>query len=137
DSYVARQATAQARDVEQAHVFRHSVRSYLFGELISRVHKTKHDSEILFVSCMLHDVGLSKQFATPHQRFEIDGANLARKMLLESGAVAERGRIALDAVVLHAMYGIARFKEAEVRLASAGVITDVGAAFVQSLEKAQ
>jgi hypothetical protein len=137
DSHVARQAAIQARDVEHPHVFRHSVRSFLFAELISRARKIKHDSEMLYVSCMLHDIGLSKQFATPHLRFEIDGADLARKMLLASGATAERGRIAWDAVVLHSMYGIARFKEPEVRLASAGVITDVGAAFVQDLEKAQ
>ncbi|HEY5093489.1 MAG TPA: HD domain-containing protein [Candidatus Eremiobacteraceae bacterium] len=135
DSYIARQAEQEAREVEHVHVYRHSVRSFLFAELISRAQKIKHDSETVFVSCVLHDIGLSKQYSTPANRFEVDSANAARKLLAASGAKPDRTRIAWDAIALHAMYGIARFKDPEVKLVSAGVITDVGAAFVSILEK--
>jgi hypothetical protein len=135
DSYLARQATAQAREVEHVHVYRHSVRSFLFAELVARARKIKHDTETVYVSCLLHDIGLSERYSTPHTRFEVDGANAARKLLQANGVKQDRMRVAWDAIALHAMYGIARYKDPEVKLVSAGVITDVGAAFASSLEK--
>ncbi len=135
DSYLARQATAEAFEVEHVHVYRHSVRSFLFAELIARARKIKHDPETVYVSCLMHDIGLSDRYSTPHTRFEVDGANAARKLLQANGVKQDRARIAWDAIALHAMYGIARYKDAEVKLVSAGVITDVGAAFASSLEK--
>ncbi|HKW45056.1 MAG TPA: HD domain-containing protein [Candidatus Eremiobacteraceae bacterium] len=135
DSYIARQATSEAHEVESAHVFRHSVRSFLFAELISRARKIKHDVETVYVSCVLHDIGLSEQHSTPHTRFEVDGANAAKKLLETVEAKSDRIRIVWDAIALHAMYDIARYKDPEVKLVSAGVITDVGAAFVSSLVK--
>jgi HD domain-containing protein len=133
DSYLARQATQQARDVETEHVFRHSVRSFVFAELISRARKIKHDTELVYISCVLHDIGLSEQYSTAHTRFEVDGANHAKKFLLANDASPDHARIAWDAVALHPMYGIARYKDPEVKLVSAGVITDVGAAFASEL----
>ena len=135
DSYIARQATTEAQEVEHPHVFRHSVRSFVFAELISQVRKIKHDSEMVYLSCVLHDIGLSKRYSTAHNRFEVDGANVVRKLLVANGAKPDRARIAWDAIALHAMYGIARYKDPEVKLVNAGVITDVGAAFVSLLEK--
>lgn len=135
DSYVARQAVQEARDVEHVHIYRHSVRAFLFAELIARARKIKHDAETVFVSCVLHDIGLSKQYSTPDNRFEVDSANAAKKLLADNGVTADRMRISWDAIVLHSMYGIAKFKDPEVKLVSAGVITDVGAAFVSILEK--
>jgi hypothetical protein len=133
DSYLARQATQEARDVETEHVFRHSVRSFVFAELISRARKITHDTELVYISCVLHDIGLSDKYSTAHTRFEVDGANHAKTFLLANGASQEHARIAWDAVALHPMYGIARYKDPEVKLVSAGVITDVGAAFASEL----
>ena len=133
DSYLARQATQDARDVETEPVFRHSVRSFVFAELISSARKIKHDTELVYISCVLHDIGLSEQYSTAHTRFEVDGANHTQKFLLANGATSEHARIAWDAVALHPMYGIARYKDPEVKLVSAGVITDVGAAFASEL----
>lgn len=135
DSYVARQATIEAHEVETVHVYRHSIRSFLFAELISKARNIKHDVETVYVSCMLHDIGLSKKYSTAHNRFEVDGANAARTLLVAHGVKADHARIAWEAIALHAMYGIARYKDPEVKLVSAGVITDVGAAFASLLEK--
>jgi hypothetical protein len=135
DSYAAKQATAQAQDVEDPQLFRHSARSFVFAELIASAKKIKHDAEIVYVSAILHDIGLTKEHATPHLRFEIDGANLAKKLLAATNATAVQSQVAWDAVVLHSMFDIARYKEPEVNLVSAGVITDVGAAFVPYLDK--
>ena len=133
DSYLARQETQQALEAETAHVYRHSVRSFVFAELISRARKIKHDPELVYISCVLHDIGLSDQYSTIHTRFEVDGANHAKKFLLAHGVSSERARIAWDAIALHPTYGLARYKDPEVKLVSAGVITDVGAAFASEL----
>jgi hypothetical protein len=128
DSYAARQAAAQAQEVEDPQVFRHSLRSFYFAELIAQAQNIRHDPEVVYVAAVLHDIGLSKERSTPHVRFEIDGANAAKGLL--SGG---RAQVAWDAVVLHSIFSIARFKEPEVHLVSAGVITDVGGAFLKYL----
>lgn len=135
DSAVAREAAETARSAENDALFRHSLRSFVFAELIAKAQNVKHDSELVYVAAMLHDVGLTHSYATPHRRFEVDGAERAKKVLTTNGASAERVRIVWDAITLHAAYGLARFKDPEVNLVSAGVITDVGAAFAPMLDK--
>lgn len=49
----------------------------------------------------------------------------------------QQTQVAWDAITLHSIYSIARFKEPEVQLVSAGVITDVGAAFASSLDRSK
>jgi hypothetical protein len=134
DTVAARAALALATSSEDPQVLRHSLRSYYFGSLIGAKLGVAFDPQTLFVACTLHDLGLSPDHATPHARFEIDGANAARAALVAGGASAEDARRAWDAVTLHAIYSIAKFKEPEVRLASAGIITDVGAAFAKLLD---
>jgi len=135
DSSAATQAVAQAYEVEDPQVFRHSARSFVFAELISQARSIKHDPETVFISAILHDIGLSKEYPAPHQRFEIAGADIAKGLVAGAHAGSPQAQIAWDAVVLHSIYSIARFKEPEVMLVSAGVITDVGAAFVPFLQK--
>jgi hypothetical protein len=136
DSYAAQQALTQAQDVEAPAIFRHSARSFVFAELVSQARGVKHDPEIVYIAAMLHDIGLSKEFATPHVRFEIDGADRTKQVLTAAGHSMTDAQIGWDAVALHSIFSIARFKEPEVFLLSAGVLTDVGGAFLQYLDKA-
>jgi hypothetical protein len=136
DSYAAKQAATQAQDVEAPEIFRHSARSFVFAELVSQARGMKHDPEIVYIAAMLHDIGLSKEFATPHARFEIDGADRTKQVLTAAGHSAADAQIGWDAVALHSIFSIAGFKEPEVFLLSAGVLTDVGGAFLQYLDKA-
>lgn len=137
DSYAAKQATAQARDVEDPQVFRHSMRSFVFAELIAQAQNIRHDPEVVYVAAVLHDLGLSQTRLTTHERFEIDGANAAKGLLSADSLSSARAQVAWDAVVLHSIYSIARYKEPEVHLVSAGVITDVGGAFLKYLPEAR
>lgn len=135
DSYAAKQAATQAQTVEAPEIFRHSARSFVFAELISQARNVKHDPEIVYIAAMLHDIGLSKEFAMPHARFEIDGADLTKQILTAAGHSKTDAQVGWDAVALHSIFSIARFKEPEVFLLSAGVLTDVGGAFLQYLDK--
>lgn len=135
DSSLARKAAELAADGAHEEIYRHALRSFIFAALIAERKKTKYDSEVAFVSAILHDSGLSPAHATPHVRFEIDSANAARRLMSEAGMPLEKINTAWDAIVLHSMFDIAQFKQPEVMLVSAGVITDVGAAFVPLLHK--
>jgi HD domain len=135
DSGLAREATATAQAAENEALFGHSLRSFVFAELIAKAQNVRHDPELVYVAALLHDIGLTNAFATPHRRFEVDGAEQAKNLLTKRSAPDNRIRIVWDAIALHTMYGIARYKDPEVRLVSAGVITDVGAAFAPVLKK--
>jgi len=135
ESQLAREATEAARTVEPPHLFLHSLRSFVFGELFANAKGIKHDSEVVYVSAVLHDIGLTPEHATPHQRFEVDGANLERDLVTKHAKPDDDGYIAWEAVAMHSLYGYARFMKPEVNVLSAGVVTDVGAAFAPQLER--
>ena len=137
NSKLARDAMNEAQQTEAIEVFRHSLRSFLFAELIAQNTGVKHDSELVFVSALLHDIGLYPQYSVAHHRFEVDGANVARALMAQSGKSERETQLAWDAITLHSIYSIARFKEPEVQLVSAGVITDVGAVFASSLQRSK
>ena len=90
DSAVGRAAIRLAESTESTSVFNHSVRSYLFGELLAahdgiRPH-TDYESETLFLGCVLHDVGVGTA-AAGNARFEIEGAESAAQDVAESRAL--------------------------------------------------
>jgi hypothetical protein len=133
DSSLAKKAAELAAGGAHQEIYRHALRSFVFAALIAERKKTKYDAEVAFVSAILHDSGLSPSHATPHVRFEVDSANTARQLMTEAGMPLDKINTAWDAIVLHSMFDIAKFKQPEVMLVSAGVITDVGAAFVPLL----
>ncbi|HEV7179283.1 MAG TPA: HD domain-containing protein [Candidatus Baltobacteraceae bacterium] len=135
DSRLAQEAMQQARAAEDPQIFRHSLRSFVFAELIANARGIKRDRELVFVSAILHDLGLTTAHSTPGNRFEVDSASAARALLHAHGANAEATRIVWDAITLHSMYDLAEFKDPEVKLVSAGVITDVAGAFVRILNR--
>ncbi|MFF2196589.1 HD domain-containing protein [Streptomyces sp. NPDC058157] len=117
-----------AEEVEPAVVFRHSVRSYLFARALAdhdgMTAGADFDDELVFLGCVLHDLGLSEQ-GNGHQRFEVDGADLAARFLRELGADEEAVAVVWDAVALHTSEGIAPRKGPEVALVHAGISVDV------------
>jgi len=50
------------------------------------------DPELLYVGAMFHDLGLTEKFRTHHQRFEVDGADEARRFLTAHGIDGEGAR---------------------------------------------
>jgi hypothetical protein len=127
DSSVAREATALARSAEPAEIFNHSLRTFLFAELIAQARSIKHDSELVYVASILHDTGLTARYMSADQRFEVDGANLSRELLKKHGVTAAAAELVWDAIALHDSGGIARWKQPEVKLVNAGVAADFGA----------
>jgi HD superfamily phosphodiesterase len=83
------------------------------------------DPELLYVGAMFHDLGLTPRYRRTDQRFEVDGADLARDFLLEHGRTAAEARAVWLAVALHTTPGIVEHLEPETALVTAGVETDV------------
>jgi HD domain len=107
ETEVAEQAYRFAEQIEPAFVFAHSVRSYLYArELAGRGSSRDYDDELLFLSCVRHDIGLTDQ-GNREPRFEVDGADSASEFLRERGADERRARIVWLAVALHTSDGIA------------------------------
>lgn len=127
DTKAAREATEIARSAEPLEIFNHSLRTYLFAELIANAKKISHDVEIVYIASILHDTGLSRAYMSAEHPFEVDGANVARTLLRKHGVSYSRSDLAWDAVALHDNGGIAQHKQVEVRLVNAGVGADFGA----------
>jgi HD superfamily phosphodiesterase len=81
DSRLAREATELVRDTESPLLFNHSTRVYYFGSLAGQRRGLKFDLELLYISAMFHDMGLTPQYSSKSDRFEVDGANAARAFL--------------------------------------------------------
>src|SRR5712672_4719486 len=81
DSKLAREITELVRDTEPALLFHHSSRVYYFGALAGKRRSLKFDPELLYAGAMFHDMGLTPRHSSPHERFEVDGANAARAFL--------------------------------------------------------
>jgi len=126
DTKLAREATSTAKAALPAEIFNHSLRTYLFAELIAKAKKIDHDAELVYVASILHDTGMSTMHMSADRPFEVDGAELARDLLAKYRVSENRSNRVWDAIALHDNGGIAAHKQAEVRLVNAGVGADFG-----------
>jgi hypothetical protein len=114
-----------ARQHSEPYLFNHVMRSWLFAVSIAERHKVEHDAEVLAVATLLHDLGLAREFAGP-LRFEVEGANAARRFAREEGVDTRRAQLIWDGVALNSTPSIGLHKETEVCLCTAGIGLDWG-----------
>jgi HD domain-containing protein len=125
DTPLVRDITTYIRDAEDDLLFDHSRRVFLFGALQGRRRGLEPNLELLYAGALFHDLGLTERYRTSQLRFEVDGANAARKFLMEHGVdKADADKVWLS-IALHTTPGIPEFLEPEVALVTAGVETDV------------
>lgn len=125
DSAIAKQATELLREHGSDLLYNHSLRSFLFASLNGQQNDIRYDAEILYVSAMFHDLGLTAHYRSSDKRFEVDGADAARNFLLGHGVSPQSLQLVWDAIALHTSPGIAEYKEPEVALLNFGVALDV------------
>ena len=124
DTPLVYDAIELARDSSEPYLFNHVMRSWLFGVLIGEGAKPAPDPELLAVSAILHDLGLTDRYSA-EERFEVDGANAARSFLKERGIPAHQIQLVWDAIALHTTRSIALHKESEVAVIHSGIAIDV------------
>jgi HD superfamily phosphodiesterase len=125
DSTLAREATELVRDVAAPLLFDHSRRVFLFGALRGREQGLRFDPELLYVGALFHDLGLTGRYRRTDQRFEIDGADEARRFLHEHGVTGEPADRVWTAVALHTTPEIPLHMAPEIALVTRGVELDV------------
>lgn len=79
----------------------HRVRSYLWSEMYAVAHDITADAELLYVSAMLHDIGLTEAFDTYRTPFEVAGGDLAWVFSVAAGWPPDRAARAPEIIVLH------------------------------------
>ena len=129
DTSVAQAAIRLAQSTESPSVFNHSVRSYLFGELVAAHEGMRpgadYDGDALFLGCVLHDLGAGSA-APGKARFEVEGADLAAALLTEHGCERTLVDGVWEAIALHTSMGIADRFGPLCHLVRSGVGVDFG-----------
>jgi HD domain len=125
DSKVANEITEFIRDTESTLLSNHSSRVYYFGALAGKRRGLKFDAELLYAGAMFHDIGLVSAYSSEADRFEVDGANVARNFLRSHNISEQDIDHVWTAIALHTTPGIHQYMHPVVSLVTAGVEMDV------------
>jgi hypothetical protein len=125
DGKLAQEVTELVRDTEPSLLFNHSTRVYYFGSLAGKKRGLKFDPELLYLGAMFHDMGLTPQYSSKSDRFEVDGANCARAFLRQHNISQQQIDTVWTAIALHTTPGIPQYMHPVVALLTNGVEMDV------------
>jgi HD superfamily phosphodiesterase len=125
DSRLARDLTQFVRDTESPSLFHHSCRVYYWAALAGKRRQLQFDAELLYAGTMFHDMGLTDEYSSADERFEVDSANAARKFLRSYGIAQRDIETVWTAIALHTTPGIPQHMHPVVALVTAGVEMDV------------
>ena len=117
-------------------LFHHSRRVFLLGALHADARGLDVDLELLYLASLFHDTGLVPPYAEPAQRFEMDGADNARRFMSEHGFA--RGDIDLvwEAIALHTTPAVPGRMAPVIATTNLGVLTDVVGSGLDDLDPA-
>ena len=133
DSRIARAAMELARDVSDPMLFHHVMRSYWFGELLGQALPDALDREIILLSAVLHDLGLTSH-ARGTRRFEVEGADAARQFVAQRGLAHDKAWMVHDTIMLHTMdHNL--YRQPEARMVQGGILADVVGVGIGALDK--
>jgi hypothetical protein len=125
DTALVAHAIEFARENSEPYLFNHAMRSWLFAEAIAQKSDSAYDAEVLAVSTILHDLGLTDRFQGS-LRFEVEGANAARTFARAYDVDERRLQLIWDAIALNSTPSICLHKETEVAISVLGVGLDWG-----------
>lgn len=124
DTAVALEAASLLRAQAPGVLAAHCYRTYLFGAALGTRDGLDWDAELLFVSAMLHDLGLI-DFLGGEGPFEQRGAAAAQSWLIEHGWPEDRAWVVAQAIRMHMDVGRAGQERPEVALLHFGAAADV------------
>ena len=131
---VCEEALALAQRELSAPIFNHSLRVFLYARAFA-ADDAKETNEVnpatgpfpesvLFVACILHDLGTGESFDSSSERFEVCGADAAAKLLRKHGFDEPHVQQAWLAIAVHACPGIAERILGVVRIVRLAVRVD-------------
>jgi hypothetical protein len=128
DSKLARAAEECARELSSPGLYAHCLRTWAFAAMFAQRRRVAHDEELLYLACVLHDLGLTpahNQRDASAACFAVEGARAAHGLVEKHGAGASRARAVAEAITLHLNVTVPRKLGAEAHLLSMGVSLDV------------
>lgn len=128
DSTVCSAAIELAKDVSPVFLHNHCVRGYLFARELAAADGLRagvdYDEEVVFLSSILHDLGLTT-YGGGDQRFEVDGADAAARFLREQGLTEDRVATVWQSIALHTSIGLGHRFGTEQAVCHSGIDLDV------------
>jgi hypothetical protein len=124
DSALAKASEAYLASVSDPIMVRHCKRSYCFAHALAEKASLKPDREVLYVSCLFHDLGLEAKFDGPAD-FETNGANAAKTFLQSQLTPVTLAYRVAEAIELHTDLASANHARAEVACLHMGAMMDV------------
>jgi hypothetical protein len=128
DSALARAAEERARELSSPGLYAHCLRTWAFATMFAQRDRVEHDEELLYVACVLHDLGLTpahNQREASAACFAVEGARAAHALSRKHGASDSQARTVAEAITLHLNVTVPRRLGAEAHLLSMGVSLDV------------
>ncbi|MFD7848001.1 HD domain-containing protein [Nocardia sp. NPDC059764] len=125
DTPSARAAFEIASEYADKTLLNHSVRSYAFAAAYAAAHGLSYDEELLYVSSLLHDLGLTAPFDNHTLPFEEAGGHVARVLTAGLGWPAARRARAEEVIVLHMRDDVSATGDVESHLLQVGTSADV------------
>lgn len=125
ESASARAAFQIASEYADTDLLAHSVRSYAFGADYAQRHGLEYDAELLCVSALLHDLGLTAPFDSHTLPFEEAGGHVTRVLTAGLGWPAARRARAAEVIVLHMRDDVTAAEDMESHLLQVGTSADV------------
>ncbi|HTA36885.1 MAG TPA: HD domain-containing protein [Solirubrobacteraceae bacterium] len=126
DSALARLAEQRVRELSTPELYAHCMRTWAFATMFAARDRVRHDEELLYLACTLHDLGLTpahdRADPTAHC-FAVEGARAAHELVCASGDQA-RARLVAEAITLHLNVTVPARIGAEAQLLSKGVSLD-------------
>jgi HD domain len=125
DTAAAREAEELCSQLRPQMLINHSYRTYVWAAIVAASQEVRFDEEVVYVSALLHDLGLSEGArASSRTCFTLIGAEAAQHAANAGDWSAERAQLAADAITLHMNLRIPRDCP-EARLTAAGTQLDV------------
>lgn len=111
DSSAARAALEVATEFHTAALLNHCIRSYVWGAAFAMLNEGGFDAELLYVSSLLHDIGLVEEFDSHTADFERSSAAVARVFGTAAGWSVERRNRASEVIVVHMAEDLVPFEQ--------------------------
>jgi hypothetical protein len=139
DSALARLADERVRELSTPELYAHCMRTWAFATMFAARDRVRHDEELLYLACVLHDLGLTRAHdqADPTAAcFAVEGARAAHELLCAHQQEQGRARIVAEAITLHLNVTVPARLGVEAHLLSNGVSLDTVGRRLQRLPRA-
>jgi hypothetical protein len=137
DTAAVTEATEVIQERTSPLIYHHSRRVFFFSLIHAQKLGVSPSPELLYLAAIFHDAGLMLPFSDMEQRFEVDGADHARKFLLDRGFSVAAAETVWTAIALHTTPGIPGRMAPEIATTHFGVLSDVLGFGLDTMERDQ